>query len=57
MAIVFDKIIILDNFNGATVANYINIIASCIFYIYFSGYKKNIDEKALASFDVLLRVI
>ena len=53
MAIGFDKIIILDSFNGSTVANYINIIAPCMFYLYFSRDKKNFGEKALASIDVL----
>jgi amino acid permease len=53
MAIGFDKIIILDSFNGSTVANYINIIAPCMFYLYFSKDKKNCGEKAFASFDIL----
>ena len=53
MAIGFDKIIILDSFNGSTVANYINIIAPCMFYLYFSRDMKNCGEKAFASFDVL----
>ena len=56
MAIGFDKIIILDSFNGSTVANYINIIAPCMFYLYFSRDKKNCGEKAFASFDVLFGV-
>lgn len=56
MAIGFDKIIILDSFNGSTVANYINIIAPCMFYLYFSKDKKNFGEKAFASFDVLFGV-
>ena len=53
MALGFNKIIILDSFNGATVANYINIIAPCMFYLYFSRGKRNCGEKTLASFDVL----
>ena len=53
MAIGFDKIIILDSFNGSTVSNYINIIAPCMFYLYFSKDKKNCGEKAFASFDIL----
>ena len=53
MAVGFDKIIILDSFNGSTVANYINIIAPCMFYLYFSRGKRNCGEKTLASFDVL----
>ena len=52
MAIGFNKIIVLDSFNGSTVANYINIIAPCMFYLYFARDKKNYGEKALASFDV-----
>ena len=51
MAIGFNKIIVLDSFNGSTVANYINIIAPCMFYLYFARDKKNYGEKALASFD------
>ena len=53
MALGFNKVIILDSFNGATVANYINIIAPCMFYLYFSRGKRNCGEKTLASFDVL----
>ena len=53
LALGFNKIIILDSFNGATVANYINIIAPCMFYLYFSRGKRNCGEKTLASFDVL----
>ena len=51
MAIGFNKIIILDSFNGSTVTNYINIIAPCMFYLYFEKKKKNYGEKALASFN------
>lgn len=40
MAIGFNKIIVLDSFNGSTVANYINIIAPCMFYLYFARDKK-----------------
>ena len=53
MAIGFDKIIILDSFNGSTVANYINTIAPCMFFLYFSKDKKNCGEKAFASLDAL----
>ena len=53
MAIGFDKIIILDSFNGSTVANYINIIAPCMFYLYFARDKKNCCDKTIASFNVL----
>ena len=54
MAIGFDKIIILDSFNGSTVANYINIIAPCMFYLYFAKDKKNnCGDKSIASFNVL----
>ena len=54
MAIGFNKIIILDSFNGSTVANYINIIAPCMFYLYFTrGDKKNFGEKTLAGFDII----
>ena len=52
-ALGFNKIIILDSFNGATVANYINIIAPCMFYLYFSKGSKNFGEKALSSFNVM----
>ena len=53
MALGFDKIIILDSFNGATVANYINIIAPCMFFLYFSRDKKNCKEKLLSSFNLI----
>ena len=54
MAISFNKIIVLDSFNGSTVANYINIIAPCMFYLYFTRTdKKYYGEKALAGFDFL----
>ena len=54
MAIGVDKIIILDSFNGSTVANYINIIAPCMFYLYFAKDKKNAcGDKTIASFNVL----
>ena len=54
MALGFNKIFILDSFNGSTVVNYINIIAPCLFYLYFTrGDKKNYGEKALAGFDLI----
>ena len=54
MAIGFDKIIVLDSFNGSTVANYINIIAPCMFYLYFAKDKKNnCGDKTIAGFNVL----
>jgi amino acid permease len=54
MAVGFDKIIILDSFNGSTVANYINIIAPCMFYLYFAKDKKDqCGNKAVASFNVI----
>ena len=55
MAIGFDKIIILDSFNGATVANYINLIAPCMFYLYFSRKikKQNYPEKFIAGIDFI----
>ena len=53
MAIAFDKIIILDSFNGSTVANYINLIAPSIFYLYFSKGKKYYGEKAIALFNLI----
>ncbi len=54
MAIGFDKIIILDSFNGSTVANYINIIAPCMFYLYFAkGKKGHCADKTVAGFNVL----
>jgi hypothetical protein len=53
MTLGFDKIIILDSFNGATVANYINIIAPCMFFLYFSRDKKNCKEKLLSSFNLI----
>ena len=58
MAIGFDKIIILDSFNGATVANYINLIAPSMFYLYFSKKveKQNYAEKFVAGFDFIFGV-
>ncbi len=53
MAVGFDKIIILDSFNGSTVANYINIIAPCMFYLYFAKDKKACGDKTIAGFNVL----
>ena len=57
MAVSFDKIIILDSFNGATVANYINLIAPSIFYLYFSKGKNYYGEKMIATFNLLFGVI
>ena len=53
MAVGFDKIIILDSFNGSTVANYINIIAPCMFYLYIAKDKKACGDKTIAGFNVL----
>ena len=53
MAVGFDKIIILDSFNGSTVVNYINIIAPCMFFLYFAWDKKDrCLDKTIASFNV-----
>ena len=48
MAVSFDRIIVLDSFNGSTVANYINIIAPSIFYLYFARKQKNYGEKFIS---------
>ena len=56
MATTFDKIIILDSFNGSTVANYINLIAPSIFYLYFSRGKNYYKEKAMALFNLIFGV-
>ena len=53
MAISFDKIIILDSFNGSTTANYINLISPSIFYLYFSKGKNYYGEKIMATFNLL----
>ena len=54
MAIGFDKIIIIDSFNGSTVANYINIIAPCMFFLYFAwDIKDRCLDKTIASFIIL----
>ena len=54
MAVGVDKIIILDSFNGSTVANYINIIAPCMFFLYFAWDKKDrCLDKFVASFNVI----
>ena len=56
MAISFDKIIVLDSFNGSTVSNYINIIAPSIFYLYFSKGKSYYCEKIIALFNLVFGV-
>jgi amino acid permease len=53
MAITFEKIIILDGFNGAIVANYINLIAPSIFFFYFARKKALYGEKLIALFNFL----
>ncbi len=53
MAVSFDKIIILDSFNGSTMTNYINLIAPSIFYLYFARKKNYYGEKLLAVFNIL----
>ena len=53
MAISFDKIIILDSFNGSTTSNYINLIAPSIFYLFFSKGKNFYCEKIMATFNLL----
>ena len=53
MAITFEKIIILDDFNGAIVANYINLIAPSIFFFYFARKKALYGEKLIALFNFL----
>ena len=53
MAISFNKIIVLDSFNGSTVSNYINIIAPSIFYLYFSKGKSYYCEKIIALFNLV----
>ena len=53
MAVSFDKIIILDSFNGSTVANYINLMAPSIFYFYFSRGKKYYGERIIAFINLL----
>ena len=56
MAVTFDKIIILDGFNGSTVANYINLVSPSIFYLYFSRKKKYYGEKFIALFNMAFGV-
>jgi hypothetical protein len=53
MAISFDKIIILDSFNGSTTSNFINLIAPSIFYLFFSKGKNFYCEKIMATFNLL----
>ena len=57
MAVAFDKIIILDSFNGSTVANYINLIAPSIFYLYFSKGKNFYWEKFIALVNLIFGVV
>lgn len=56
MALTFDKIIILDSFNGSTMACYINLMAPSIFYFYFAKGKKYYGEKFIALFNLLFGV-
>ena len=56
MAVTFDKIIILDSFNGSTVTNYINLIAPSIFYLYFSKGKNYYWEKFMALLNLIFGV-
>ena len=53
MALTFEKIIVLDSFNGSVVSNYIYIMAPSIFYLYFARKKKYYGEKLLAVFNFL----
>ena len=53
MALTFEKIIVLDSFNGSVVSNYIYIMAPSIFYLYFARKKKYYGEKLLAIFNFL----
>ena len=57
MAVSFDKIIILDSFNGSTVASYINLIAPSIFYLYFSRGKNYYWEKIVAILILIFGVV
>ena len=56
MALTFEKIIVLDSFNGSVVSCYLYIIAPSIFYLYFSRKKKFYCEKILAIFNILFGV-
>ena len=56
MALTFEKIIVLDSFNGSVVANYIYIMAPSIFYLYFARKKKFYGEKLMAIFNFLFGV-
>ena len=56
MAVNFEKIIVLDAFNGSTVANYINLIGPCLFYLYFSRGKNYYIEKFFALLCFLIGV-
>ena len=53
MALTFEKIIVLDSFNGSVVSNYIYIMAPSIFYLYFARKKKYYGEKLMAVFNFL----
>lgn len=56
MAVNFEKIIVLDSFNGSTVANYINLIAPPLFFLYFSRGKDFYVEKFFALVNLLIGV-
>jgi amino acid permease len=56
MAVSFERIIALDSFNGSTVANYINLIAPSIFYLYFSRGKNFYGEKFVAWINLIIGV-
>ena len=51
-----EKIIVLDSFNGSTVANYINLIAPPLFFLYFSRGKDFYVEKFFALVNLLIGV-
>lgn len=56
MAVNFEKIIVLDSFNGSTVSNYINLIAPPLFFLYFSKGKDFYIEKFFALANLLIGV-
>ena len=57
MALTFEKIIVLDSFNGSVVSNYIYIMAPSIFYLYFARKKKYYGEKLMAIFNFLFGAV
>ena len=56
-AIASEKIIMISDFNGSTVSNYLNLLAPAFFYFYFSRKMKFSFEKVLAGLLVVVGLV